>query len=170
MYLLFWRLLVSAKVEQKRLFRVKREDGVVSVREVATGGLSRVQVNRENLREKKQENKTKTRAVRFNRLSHIHHVRWCRCERQKNPVFLENVRKNPVFPKTACFFCRSHLHHCNHERKDEGIQFIVLYPPKCSHDLPSLALRPVHTDTISIPLGIFQSRKVLGIYGESAFR
>ena len=38
----------------------------------------------------------------------------------------------------------------------KGIQFIVLYPPKCSHDLPSLA-GTVHTETISIPRGIFQS-------------
>ena len=38
----------------------------------------------------------------------------------------------------------------------KGIQFIVLYPPKCSHDLPSLA-GTVHTETISIPRGIFQA-------------
>ena len=40
--------------------------------------------------------------------------------------------------------------------KGKGIQFIVLYPPKCSHDLPPLA-GTVHTETISIPRGIFQS-------------
>ena len=33
---------------------------------------------------------------------------------------------------------------------------VVLYPPKCSHDLPPLA-GTVHTETISIPRGIFQS-------------
>ena len=38
----------------------------------------------------------------------------------------------------------------------EGIRFIVLYPLKCSHDLPPLA-GTVHTETISIPRGIFQS-------------
>ena len=37
-----------------------------------------------------------------------------------------------------------------------GIRFRVLYPPKCSHDLPPLA-GTVHTETISIPQGIFQS-------------
>ena len=40
--------------------------------------------------------------------------------------------------------------------KGKGIRFIVLYPPKCSHDLPPLA-GTVHTETISIPQGIFQS-------------
>ena len=40
--------------------------------------------------------------------------------------------------------------------KGKGIRFIVLYPPKCSHDLPPLA-GTVHTETISIPRGIFQS-------------
>ena len=40
--------------------------------------------------------------------------------------------------------------------KSKGIRFIVLYPPKRSHDLPPLA-GTVHTETISIPLGIFQS-------------
>ena len=40
--------------------------------------------------------------------------------------------------------------------KGKGIQFIVLYPPKRSHDLPPLA-GTVHTETISIPRGIFQS-------------
>ena len=39
---------------------------------------------------------------------------------------------------------------------NKGIRFIVLYPPKCSHDLPPLA-GTVHTETISIPRGIFQS-------------
>ena len=39
---------------------------------------------------------------------------------------------------------------------DKGIRFRVLYPPKCSHDLPPLA-GTVHTETISIPQGIFQS-------------
>ena len=34
--------------------------------------------------------------------------------------------------------------------KGKGIRFIVLYPPKCSHDLPPLA-GTVHTETISIP-------------------
>ena len=43
--------------------------------------------------------------------------------------------------------------------KGKGIRFIVLYPPKCSHDLPPLA-GTVHTDTISIPRGIFQSNCV----------
>ena len=38
----------------------------------------------------------------------------------------------------------------------KGIRFIVLYPPKRSHKLPPLA-GPVHTETISIPRGIFQS-------------
>ena len=33
--------------------------------------------------------------------------------------------------------------------KGKGIQFIVLYPPKCSHDLPSLAgLYTILTSTI----------------------
>ena len=41
-------------------------------------------------------------------------------------------------------------------QKGKGIRFIVLYPPKCSHDLPPLA-GTVHTETISIPRGIFQS-------------
>ena len=40
--------------------------------------------------------------------------------------------------------------------KGKGIRFIVLYPPKCSHDLPPLA-GTEHTETISIPRGIFQS-------------
>ena len=40
--------------------------------------------------------------------------------------------------------------------KGKGIWFIVLYPPKRSHDLPPLA-GTVHTGTISIPQGIFQS-------------
>ena len=40
--------------------------------------------------------------------------------------------------------------------KGKGIRFRVLYPPKCSHDLPPLA-GTVHTETISIPQGIFQS-------------
>ena len=40
--------------------------------------------------------------------------------------------------------------------KGKGIRFIVLYPPKCSHDLPPLA-GTVHTETIIIPRGIFQS-------------
>ena len=38
----------------------------------------------------------------------------------------------------------------------KGVQFIVMYPPKCAHDLLSLA-GTVHTETISIPRGIFQS-------------
>ena len=40
--------------------------------------------------------------------------------------------------------------------KGKGIHFIVLYPLKCSHNLPPLA-GTVHTETISIPRGIFQS-------------
>ena len=40
--------------------------------------------------------------------------------------------------------------------KGKGIRFIVLYPLKRSHDLPPLA-GTVHTETISIPRGIFQS-------------
>ena len=40
--------------------------------------------------------------------------------------------------------------------KGKGIRFIVLYPPKRSHNLPPLA-GTVHTETISIPRGIFQS-------------
>ena len=36
--------------------------------------------------------------------------------------------------------------------KGKGIQFIVLYPPKRSHDLPPL-VGTVHTETISIPGG-----------------
>ena len=35
----------------------------------------------------------------------------------------------------------------------KGIQFIVLYPPKCSHN-PS---KPVYTETILIPHRVFQS-------------
>ena len=42
------------------------------------------------------------------------------------------------------------------ECKGKGIRFRVLYPPKRSHDLPPLA-GTVHTETISIPRGIFQS-------------
>ena len=38
----------------------------------------------------------------------------------------------------------------------KGIRFIVLYPQKRSHDLPPLA-GTVHTETISIPRGLFQS-------------
>ena len=34
----------------------------------------------------------------------------------------------------------------------KGIRFIVLYPPKCSHDLPPLA-GTVHTETIFNPPG-----------------
>ena len=45
---------------------------------------------------------------------------------------------------------------CAELGKGKGIWFIVLYPPKCSHDLPPLA-GTVHTETISIPWGIFQS-------------
>ena len=41
-------------------------------------------------------------------------------------------------------------------RKGKGIRFIVLYQPECSPDLPSLA-GIIHTETISIPQGIFQS-------------
>ena len=40
--------------------------------------------------------------------------------------------------------------------KGKGIRFIVLYRPKRSHNLPPLA-GIVHTETISIPRGIFQS-------------
>ena len=36
--------------------------------------------------------------------------------------------------------------------KGKGIRFIVLYPPKCSHDLPPLA-GTVHTETIFNPPG-----------------
>ena len=43
-----------------------------------------------------------------------------------------------------------------HCLKCKGIRFIVLYPPKCSHNLPPL-VGTVHTETISIPQGIFQS-------------
>ena len=43
-----------------------------------------------------------------------------------------------------------------YQHKGKGIRFIVLYPPKCSHDLPPLA-GTVHTETNSIPRGIFQS-------------
>ena len=118
--------------------------------------------------EKKLREKNKKRKQnRFYRLSHIHHVRWCRCERQKKIrcFFWKPSEKGPLFlQKQQNFFCRSHLHHRNHERKGKGIRFIVLYQPKCSRDLPSLALRPVHTDTILIPLGIFQSRIVWGIF------
>ena len=39
--------------------------------------------------------------------------------------------------------------------KVKGIRFIVLYPPKCSHD-PSQA-GTLHTETNSIPRGIFLS-------------
>ena len=68
-----------------------------------------------------------------------------------------------IFPllTTPCVF--SHLSSSEHSEKQvlfmvkgKGIRFIVLYPPKCSHDLPPLA-GTVHTETISIPQGIFQS-------------
>ena len=42
------------------------------------------------------------------------------------------------------------------QSKGKGIRFIVLYPPKRSHDLPPLA-GTAHTETVSIPQGIFQS-------------
>ena len=55
----------------------------------------------------------------------------------------------------VCMYVRMYvyMHACMYIK---GIRFIVLYPPKRSHDLPPLA-GTVHTETISIPREIFQS-------------
>ena len=58
-----------------------------------------------------------------------------------------SFRKSPSYGMGHSLFLRI---------KGKGIRFIVLYPPKCSHDLPPLA-GTVHTETISIPRGIFQN-------------
>ena len=68
---------------------------------------------------------------------------------------LFNVRRCSMY--TGVQFDRFHCNSNNENtNKGKGIRFIILYPPKCSHDLPPLA-STVHMETISIPWGIFQS-------------
>ena len=55
--------------------------------------------------------------------------------------------------KPPLFFIVSSLEF-NISFKGKGIRYIILYPPKCSHDLPSLA--GLYTKYHFNPRGIFQ--------------